>query len=563
MNVIIYARVSTIIQDVKRQEEELQEFCKRNNYNVINVIQEKISGKVSWKDRELRRIVELENDKVDGILIWELSRLGRGTQDVLEVISIFNEKKIWIYSLKENIRTLDENLQKVPTTDLLLTVLSGISELERNTIVERSLSGLKKAVNDGKWLGGKYTPYGYKRENKRLIIDDEEKKVIEMIFSLYMKDYGSKRIANKLNELHIQTRFNKDVNSIKINGVIKEGKDFKWKDGTIYSILTNPLYINEKYITGKLKGLKLEVPQMIDKRLFESVQHKLKHTQKRTSVKYFYPLEQKITCGVCVYNYFPHKRANLKDNAYKCLSIRYNDNCGNYGIGITKLNAGVWTTLRINQGEIENILRINQNKLEYQKEIQTLKEFAKEVRSELSKYKNREIKIVSLFLDGNINNDVLTKKNEEIKTKIKQLEKQIESIENEILSKEDFIEKQYDATNSLRRIKDSKYILKKTFKKMIDKVVIYPVEKHIFNDIYTNKQDKLVFVELYTFLNINLPLCFVISQRSDTILFPEGLVKYDKGKKILFNKSALYEEEQEEEEEEYNHRKLIFIESLK
>ena len=58
-----------------------------------------------------------------------------------------------------------------------------------------------------------------------------------MIFHLYLKGYGTSKIANKLNQNKILTRYNKVANKINIGGVEKNQMDFKWVDGTIYSIL--------------------------------------------------------------------------------------------------------------------------------------------------------------------------------------------------------------------------------------------------------------------------------------------------------------------------------------
>ena len=164
INVIIYSRVSTYSQDNSRQEGELENLCKKEGFNVIKKISEVVSGKISWKLRKLSMVLSPQY-KIDGVVVWELSRLGRNTKDVLEIIEELNKKNIWVYSKKENIRTLDENGKESPTSKLLLTVLSGIADLERDTIIERNSSGIKKSVQDGRWTGGKYLPYGYKKEN--------------------------------------------------------------------------------------------------------------------------------------------------------------------------------------------------------------------------------------------------------------------------------------------------------------------------------------------------------------------------------------------------------------
>ena len=68
--------------------------------------------------------------------------------------------------------------------------------MERTLTKQRSISGLIKKVSDGNWTGGKFLPYGYKRVDKKLVIEDTESVVIKEIFKKYLDGFGTKRIAN-------------------------------------------------------------------------------------------------------------------------------------------------------------------------------------------------------------------------------------------------------------------------------------------------------------------------------------------------------------------------------
>jgi hypothetical protein len=286
-------------------------------------------------------------------------------------------------------------------TNLLLTILSGIAELERKTTIERSLSGLTSSIKHGNWTGGKYLPYGYKRENKKLVIDEEEAIIVRKIFQLHNSGYGTTRIANILNQQKIQTRYNKVVEEqVIVRGLLRDGTSFKWVGGTIYSILTNKVYIGEKEGKKKISGMKMSSPAIIDKDLFEIIQLRLKETNTRSSTKFLYILHGKTKCGCCGLTYFPHKRISNKDNTYKCLSKRYGTECNNYGIGIPKLNNGIWTILRTNQDQIENILDINKNKIAFQKEIIELKERVVFIENEILDNKRKEQRILELYINS-------------------------------------------------------------------------------------------------------------------------------------------------------------------
>ena len=559
INVISYNRVSTENQDTLRQERDIETYCKNNNFKVIRKISEKVSGTVSWENRELKSVFGGED--FEGIIVSELSRLGRNTSDVLNIIKKLTEKKIWVYSISNNLRTLDEDGKENPMAKLLLTILSGIAELEKTTIKERTLSGLASSIKSGNWTGGKYLPYGYKRENKKLVIDIEEAEIVKKIFSLHQSGHGTTRIANILNQQKVKTRYNKVVeDKVVVSKLLRDGDSFKWVGGTIYSILTNPVYIGEKQGRKKLKGLNIQSPVLIDKDVFELTQIRLKETNTRTSTRFLYVLHGKTKCGCCGLTYFPHKRISNKDNAYKCLSIRYGNSCGNFGIGIPRLNNGVWTSLRKNQEQIENILEINKNKNAFQKDILELKSKSLIIENEIQELKQMEQRILDLYLKGNYDTETLNKNHSEITNSLNSKQAEISIIKDEIISKKDFITKQFTATNYLKRIKDDPHILKKTFEKVINKILIYPIEKNDVPNIFTNKQDKLVYVELYTYVNINKPLSFVISQRSTMILsVNDEVVRYNKESKTL---SLLENEFEEEEEADIVYYELLQIDNL-
>lgn len=131
-----YSRVSQQDQNLIRQLDMLK------NYGVEKIYQEKITG--TKKDRpELNRMKDALR-KGDVVVIESLSRLGRSTKDLLEIIEEWEEQGIKVVSLKEQIDT------DTPTGKLLLTVLSAISQFERDITVQRTTEGLKAARARGR-----------------------------------------------------------------------------------------------------------------------------------------------------------------------------------------------------------------------------------------------------------------------------------------------------------------------------------------------------------------------------------------------------------------------------
>ena len=74
---------------------------------------------------------------------------------------------------------------------------------------------------------------------------------------------------------------------------MRDGSSFKWASGTIYSILTNRVYIGEKTGSKKLTGINISSPSIIEKDLLEITQIRLKDTNTRTSTRFLYVLHGK------------------------------------------------------------------------------------------------------------------------------------------------------------------------------------------------------------------------------------------------------------------------------
>ena len=155
--VCIFARVSTNIQDYDRQVNELTALAQRNGWSVEAVFCEKISGaKKNIERKELSRMVEyVQANNINKVVVTELSRLGRDTLQVLEVIEQFNKLSISLYIQNYGIETLTENGEVNPMSQFLITILAEVARMERKTIRERVESGYKNYRANGGKVGRK------------------------------------------------------------------------------------------------------------------------------------------------------------------------------------------------------------------------------------------------------------------------------------------------------------------------------------------------------------------------------------------------------------------------
>lgn len=165
MKVVIYARVSTVIQDYDRQIDELKDYAERMNYQVVKVFSEKISGAKKIADRNaLSELLDyVRNNKVDKVLIYECSRLSRRIVDFLQVIEELNELKVSLYIHQNGLETLLQDGSINPIASLVLGIIAQFNSMERSLIRSRMESGYNHFRDKGGKVGRKQ---GYKKSTE-------------------------------------------------------------------------------------------------------------------------------------------------------------------------------------------------------------------------------------------------------------------------------------------------------------------------------------------------------------------------------------------------------------
>ena len=167
MKVVLFARVSTNMQDYDRQINELTALAECNGWEIAASFAEKVSGaKKNTERTELLRMVEyVETNHINKVLVTELSRLGRDTLQVLEVIEMLNAKGISLYIQNYNIETLTDDGKVNPMSQFLITILAEVARMERKTIKERMDSGYQNFRANGGVVGRKQ---GYRKSDEAM-----------------------------------------------------------------------------------------------------------------------------------------------------------------------------------------------------------------------------------------------------------------------------------------------------------------------------------------------------------------------------------------------------------
>lgn len=244
----IYTRVSTIMQvdgySLEAQKEKLRKYADAFDMKVVReYCDEGKSGKnVDGRPEFKQMLKDIENqvDNVDFVLVFKLSRFGRNSADVLYSLQLMQDYDVNLICVEDGIDSSKDSGK------LMISVVSAVSEIERDNILVQTMEGRRQKAREGKWNGG-MAPYGYRIENGVLQIVPEEAEIVKMIFDKYVNyDMGSIKIAMFLNE-----------NGYRKN-LISNNKHTTFTNNFIVQLIDNPVYYGKiaygRRTNTKVKG---------------------------------------------------------------------------------------------------------------------------------------------------------------------------------------------------------------------------------------------------------------------------------------------------------------------
>ena len=195
LRVTYYARVSSEsdeqLNSLGNQIQYYEDFIRRNAAwtFVPGYIDEGLSG-ISTKRRENfnRMIDDAAEDAFDLIITKEISRFARNTLDSIQFTRQLLGCGVGVFFQNDNINTFDED------SELRLSIMSSIAQDELRKLSSRVKFGHQQAIRNNVVLGNSRI-FGYRKENRRLVIDEEQAPMVRELFELYATDqYSMKQI---------------------------------------------------------------------------------------------------------------------------------------------------------------------------------------------------------------------------------------------------------------------------------------------------------------------------------------------------------------------------------
>lgn len=317
--VAIYIRVSTEEQvhgfSIDMQKERLAAYCTSQGWEEPDLyIDDGYTG-TNMNRPALKRLIRNINDcKIDSVIVYKLDRLGRKQKDVLHLLEdVFEKNNVSFKSATEPFDT------STPLGKAMLGILAVFAQLERDMIIERTTSGRRQRTKQGKWYGGRVA-FGYRwnKELQMLEVVPDEARLVKDIFQRYIK--GGSRLAIA-------------------EWVSKRTKARKFDHNIIRDMLSRELY------TGKLvNGDQIEEGNheaIINQDTWAATQAEIARRKDGATPLGEYLLTGLMQCGVCGGNVVHVKRINNRNGKtysyelYACKKqhVREKDRIGSCTLG--------------------------------------------------------------------------------------------------------------------------------------------------------------------------------------------------------------------------------------
>ncbi|MCM3241292.1 recombinase family protein [Cytobacillus oceanisediminis] len=283
MKVGLYIRVSTEEQakegySISAQKQKLKSFCISQDWEVAGLYaDEGVSAKDINRPELKRMLDDIENNKIDCVLVYRLDRLTRSVFDLYKLLELFEKNNCKFRSSTEVYDTTSA------LGRMFITIVAALAQWERENMGERIAFGFAEKVRQGKYALN-FRPIGYDLdlETGKLTINTSEAHIIKLIFDLYLKGYGANRICKYLNANEIKT---------------KAGNN--WNDKPLMQILKNPLY--KGYIRWNDTVIPSKHDAIIEPEVFDHVQNIIvsRRTADPRRVSSEYIFSGKLKCNSC------------------------------------------------------------------------------------------------------------------------------------------------------------------------------------------------------------------------------------------------------------------------
>jgi DNA invertase Pin-like site-specific DNA recombinase len=211
----IYTRVSTDMQAEKEfnscaaQEARIRSFIEsQEGFEVFKTYSDPGYTGANMERPDLQRLFQdVREKRVDMVITYKIDRLTRSPRDFYQLIELLEANGAGFISVTERFDT------STPAGRLLRNIMLTFAQFERELTSERIKDKFVQLAKKGMFIGGR-TPFGYKLENGKLVLDPPRAEAVQMIFNTYAENRSLRAIQRLLKEKGIlSTRGNEPTDT--------------------------------------------------------------------------------------------------------------------------------------------------------------------------------------------------------------------------------------------------------------------------------------------------------------------------------------------------------------
>ena len=297
-----------------------------------------ISGGTLERPGLQRLLRDVEEGRIDVVVVYKVDRLSRSLADFARIIDTFEKHGVSFVSITQQFNTTSSMGR------LTLNILLSFAQFEREVIGERIRDKFAASRRKGMWMGGS-PPLGYDVENRKLVVNQTEAALIRHIFERFVRLGSATTLAA---DLRADGHRTKTWTTQK--GRVREGRPID--KGFLYKLFRNRVYLGEAVHKGE--SFPGEHDAIIDQALWDKVHAILAENPKtrsnRTRATTPMPLKGLIRCGHCGSAMTPShtRRRGRLYRYYLCLSATKNGHrtCPVRSIAASEAEGAVIANLR-------------------------------------------------------------------------------------------------------------------------------------------------------------------------------------------------------------------------
>lgn len=492
LRVTFYARVSSEkdeqLNSLDNQISYYTNLIGNNKYweYVPGYIDEGISGISTQKRENFNQMIsDAHNDMFDLIITKEISRFARNTLDSIQFTRELLSCGVGVFFQNDNINTLDED------SELRLAIMSSIAQDELRKLSSRIKFGHQQAIKKNVVLGNSKI-WGYNKKDKKLIINEEEAKMVRELFELYATDsYSMKQIEDMFWAKGYRNRNGNKLSHSTMSNTISNPKYKGYYVGNkvkVVDMFTKKQHFlpPEEWVMFKDETGEI-VPAIVSEELWEAANEVLsrrsKDVKNRQNIcNHANLLTGKLHCTHCGTPYY-RKSTISKDGNENSMWVcsgkikNGSESCPSFAIYEKELKPILYEVFNETSPAVEDMI---ETYIELYKNINTDANLEKEIqkaKTQIEHEQKKKKKILDFNLNGDISDEEYLEMNRECKGTIEELQTKLFELYEQQNNKVDLKQK----VDEIRRIlkaaqKDAAngVITKEFVNKYIDKIMVTP-----------------------------------------------------------------------------------------